>query len=176
MIRFVLVLVLMLAGMAYGLYSLFESQQQTIAGHVSDNAGLVLANEDLQASVESYQAQIEIERDLSSKSAADSKARESELTKKLQSAKGNHDEKWYSNTLPSAAECLLGKQGMQTGDKVCADRSAPGVLETDSGTALVPNQTHLIYTLELEGALDDCNADKAIALEYVERTHAAIAR
>ncbi len=172
MIRLVVVASIALIGIALGMYSLVQSQAKTITNLSTNNASLQEKYAAEVASSDQLRTQFLIERDVLAVSAGVQRAIAEGLANKLEIVNGKHNEKWYRDTLPSDADCMLGQEGnMQA--SACTNKPARPVTGTDTSTELASNKEQLDYTLQLEAALKSCNSDKAHVKAFIERSNAS---
>ena len=170
MIRLLLVGVTLMLLIVWFMGSQLDKANLAIAALNSNNATLATTAEENKTTISQLEADLIKERVINA-NRTESTANRNEITiEKITNVKAKNGKGWYGDSLPESAVCLLtagDKARSSDQNSLCEKRTTEGLVNADSGTE-VKNEDHTTLTLELQSALDSCNADKADVTKWLK--------
>ena len=139
----------------------------------SDNTVLTAASALNVATIAQLESDLATERKITKDREAKALLRNTQTREKLDHVEQQNKTGWYGDSLPVSAVCLL-TSSEQAADsyrnRICGERATKGLVEADPSTK-IKNKTLTKLTLNLQNALESCNADKADILTWLDSHH-----
>lgn len=169
MIKFVLICILSLALIGWFGINRLDAANDRISELVLSNENLATVATANTTVINQLKSDLESERATNVTRAATKAERDQSTKEKIKHVESNDGKGWYGDSVPKSVVCLL-TEGVQAqdsdGNRVCEESSAARVAEPNTRTE-VKNEDHTTLTLELQSALDSCNADKADVTKWI---------
>jgi hypothetical protein len=170
MIRFLLVGVSLMLLIAWFVGARLDAANLAIAELTTSNTSLAATAEVNKTTISQLEADLTKERGINADRTQATADRNEITIEKITDVKAKNGKDWYGDSLPESAVCLLIDGQANSGsdqDSLCDERAAQGLVKADSSTE-VKNADHTTLTLELQNALDSCNADKADVTKWLK--------